>query len=161
MRKGLTYHAFDDAENDLLLLGISFLQSLTITFLRKSCEKNILIYNFILQKRPLDSPHKAPVMRKTFPWNDVITHGQVMGCLLWVLWRKFTVYHNGTTLNYSCFIHTIFSCDIASGFSPPNNWTSKDRLFKDNSAISASSKISCKDLKIDYGKQHRLNQWVT
>ena len=84
MRKGLTYHPFDDAENDLLLLGVSFLQSLTVTFLKKSCEKNILIYNFILQKRPVDSPHKVPVMRKTFPWNDVITHGQVMDCLLWI-----------------------------------------------------------------------------
>ena len=34
---------------------------------------------------PVNSPHKWPVTRKMFPFDDVIMHIVCIGCLLWVL----------------------------------------------------------------------------
>ena len=67
-----------------------------------------------IHRWPMNSPHKWPVMRKMFPFDDVImnfpTSRWAVGCWMWVFWRNWGV---GTRLR-SVNEHHMVSLGVSS-----------------------------------------------
>ena len=58
---------------------------------RKHQSSASLVFVRGIHRSPVNPPHKGPVTRKMFPFDDVITshpHGWVVRCPFWVFWKK-------------------------------------------------------------------------